>query len=693
MMNRDMKPSVFSIREIAPVSGFAFAYFVAHQIAFFFPDSEKVIMAVWPAGGIGLAAFLLSPYRRWPVLVLAFYIAGVTADVVLARRPFFTGMGYMTGNMVESLGCAVLILKISRKNVRFDRIQEVLALILGTIFVNAVSACIGAGTGVLSGSSSFGYAWLSWYVSDGLGVLIITPVIVTWAKLREGIPNLQSFRPFESAGFILFWCVVAWFSLDPSHSLFPVAPYPYMLIALLAWPAFRLGQHIVSTAVVLLAVFAIANLLLHPSVSSLGGKDVTEQLLLTQLFLGFAATTGYLLAATHAEAQAAEREVRARNERFLKFASLVPGMLYQFRLGPDETFSVPFSTDIIWDLFGCSPEAVKEDFSPIAGVILPEDLPKVVDSIRASENDLSLWQCEYRVKLPGKSEKWLWGKSIPEKQPDGSIVWYGFNADITDRKLAEQQREQLLRALQAKTDELESIIYVSSHDFRSPLVNIQGFSRELGESCRQVRKLLSDNAVASPDHHQLEALLEQDIPSAIEYICTSVSKLDALQMGLLKICRIGRESLDIRKVVMDDLIDRTVKTVRFQLDNAAAQVTVEPLPDCLADAGQLTQVFTNLIDNAIKYRSPQRTLAIRIYGRVEGTCCVYAVADNGIGIAPEYYQKVFEMFQQLNPVNGPGGEGLGLAIVKRILGRMEGQVRLESALGVGSVFTVLLPKA
>jgi signal transduction histidine kinase/integral membrane sensor domain MASE1 len=692
-MNRDTKPSVFSFREIAIVCGYAFAYFMAHQIAFFFPDSEKVIMAVWPAGGIGLAALLLSPRRRWPALVLAFYVAGVTADVVLAHRPFFAGMGYMTGNMVESLGCAGLILKMSRKSVRFDRIQEVLALILGTIFVNAVSACIGAGTGVLSGGTSFGHAWLSWYVSDGLGVLIITPMIVTWAKLREEIPNLRSFRPFESAGFILFWCVVAWFSLDPTHGLFPVAPYPYMLIALLAWPAFRLGQPIVSTAVVLLAIFAIANLLLHPSISSLGGTDITEKLLLIQLFLGFAAATGFLLAATYAEAQAAEREVRARNERFLKFASLVPGMLYQFRLGPDGTFSMPFSTDIIWDMFGCSPEAVRNDFSPVAGVILPEELPKVVDSIRASANDLSLWQCEYQVKLPGKSEKWLWGKSIPEKQPDGGIVWYGFNADITDRKLAEQQREQLLRALQTKTEELESIIYVSSHDFRSPLVNIQGFSRELGESCRQVRKLLSDNAAASSDHHQLVELLDQDIPSALEYISTSVSKLDALQMGLLKICRIGRESLDIRKVAMNDLIDQVLKTIRFQLDNAAAQMTVEPLPDCLADAGQLTQVFTNLIDNAIKYRSPERTLAIRIYGRVEGSCCVYAVADNGIGIASEHQQKVFEMFQQLNPLDGPGGEGLGLAIVKRILSRMDGEIRLESAPGVGSVFTVLLPKA
>jgi len=265
--------------------------------------------------------------------------------------------------------------------------------------------------------------------------------------------------------------------------------------------------------------------------------------------------------------------------------------------------------------------------------------------------------------------------------------------EVSDRIRAEQQREQLLKALQAKTEELESIIYVSSHDLRSPLVNIQGFSGELGESCRQIRELLSGDAVPESDHQQLEELLGRDIPSALEYITTSVSKLDALQKGLLKICRIGRESLEIVPVAMNELIDGVIKSTRYQLDNCRAQVIVEPLPICLADAGQLTQVFTNLIDNAIKYRSPDRSLVIRIHGRAEGAHAVYTVADNGVGIAPEHQPKVFEMFHQLDPLNGPGGEGLGLTIVKRILGRMDGQVRLESAFGVGSAFFVLLPKA
>lgn len=259
-MNIHSKPFIYSLGEMAQVCGFGIAYFLAHQIAFFFPDSEAVIMAVWPAGGIGLAALLLSPYRRWPVLVLAFYIAGVSADVILAHRPFFASVGYMTGNMVESLGCALLIIKMNGKKVCFTRINEVVALILGALFVNAVSSCIGAGTAVLSKGASFGNACWSWYVADGLGLFIITPVIVTWAKIRERIPGLvKSFRPMECAGFILFWCTAVWLTFDYALNSVPVAPHPYMLIALLAWPAFRLRQHIVSVAFVLLAVMVIVQ--------------------------------------------------------------------------------------------------------------------------------------------------------------------------------------------------------------------------------------------------------------------------------------------------------------------------------------------------------------------------------------------------------------------------------------------------
>jgi PAS domain S-box-containing protein len=134
----------------------------------------------------------------------------------------------------------------------------------------------------------------------------------------------------------------------------------------------------------------------------------------------------------------AEEALRKRDIQLKKLTSLVPGMLYQFTKRPDGTYCVPFTTEAIKDIFGCSPQDVREDFSPIARIILPDDFDKVVDSIEYSAKHLTIWTCEYRVQNPGQSIRWILGNSTPEKLADGSITWYGFNTDITKRKRVEE---------------------------------------------------------------------------------------------------------------------------------------------------------------------------------------------------------------------------------------------------------------
>lgn len=125
-----------------------------------------------------------------------------------------------------------------------------------------------------------------------------------------------------------------------------------------------------------------------------------------------------------------------------KLLSHVPGMVYQFKRSAEGTFTIPFTTDQIKDIFGCSPEEVATDFSPVSKVILPEDLPKVIASVEESAKNMTTWKFEYRVQLPGQPIKWLLGNSTPEKLDDGSIVWSGFNTDITEQKNIEQQLKQ-----------------------------------------------------------------------------------------------------------------------------------------------------------------------------------------------------------------------------------------------------------
>jgi PAS domain S-box-containing protein len=153
---------------------------------------------------------------------------------------------------------------------------------------------------------------------------------------------------------------------------------------------------------------------------------------------------------------------------------------------------VPFTTEAIKDIFGCSPQDVREDFSPIARIILPEDFDKVVGSIEYSAKHLTIWTCEYRVQIPGQSIRWISGNSTPEKLADGSITWYGFNTDITDRKQAEEalrESEEKYRAIIENMEDGYHEVDIKGNFtfFNESMRKIMGYEREelLGMNNRQ----------------------------------------------------------------------------------------------------------------------------------------------------------------------------------------------------------------
>lgn len=261
--------------------------------------------------------------------------------------------------------------------------------------------------------------------------------------------------------------------------------------------------------------------------------------------------------------------------------------------------------------------------------------------------------------------------------------------DITERKRVERERERLLNALEQKTKELEQIVYVTSHDLRSPLVNIQGFTKELEQSCKQVHDILCSKAIA-PEVKKLTSTLGEDIPSALQYILASSAKMDSLLYGLLQISRLGRGTLEIKKLDIKKLMSEVVSSFEFQIKEAGATVKIEELPPCMGDETQINQVFSNLIDNALKFLAPERSGVIRISGQKVKEQVVYCVEDNGIGIAEKDKNAIFEVFRKLNP-DDKRGEGLGLTIVRKILDRHGGKVWVESEPGKGSRFFVSLP--
>jgi signal transduction histidine kinase len=261
---------------------------------------------------------------------------------------------------------------------------------------------------------------------------------------------------------------------------------------------------------------------------------------------------------------------------------------------------------------------------------------------------------------------------------------------VANLKSKIEETNQKSAELKAKNDELEQVFYVASHDLRSPLVNIDGYGKELAFSVSDLRKALSGLPLPPESLRAVTSLLDEDIPESLRFIQTSTSKMDALLTGLLRLSRLGRAALNMERLDMNALLSRIVDSTEFKIKEAGVTLDLGELPACVGDEVQVEQVFSNLLDNALKYLSPDRPGVIRITGEVSDEHCVYCVEDNGIGIDPAHQGMIFEIFHRLDPARGTG-EGLGLTIVKRVLSRLGGRVWVSSEAGVGSRFFVALP--
>jgi signal transduction histidine kinase len=252
--------------------------------------------------------------------------------------------------------------------------------------------------------------------------------------------------------------------------------------------------------------------------------------------------------------------------------------------------------------------------------------------------------------------------------PDGRYQ-YIFQ-DISQRKKAEAEREALILALESKNAELEQFTYTVSHDLKSPLVTISGF---LG--------YLEKDAMAGDMPR-----VRKDITRIIE----STDKMQRLLRELLELSRIGRMKNPSELISFNAVVDEALKLIDGQLQAARPVINVMPdMPPVYGDHLRLVEVVQNLVDNAIKFSSHKEDAHIKIGMRVDNNERVFYVSDNGIGIAPAYHERVFGLFNKLDPAIE--GTGIGLTLVKRIIEIHDGRIWIESqGNGTGTTFCFTL---
>ncbi|MBN2473242.1 MAG: PAS domain S-box protein [Pirellulales bacterium] len=243
--------------------------------------------------------------------------------------------------------------------------------------------------------------------------------------------------------------------------------------------------------------------------------------------------------------------------------------------------------------------------------------------------------------------------------------------DITGMKQAERLREELIANLEAQNAELERFTYTVSHDLKSPLITLKGYLGLLEED-------LQENDV-------------QAIDDDLSRMSNAADKMARLLDELLELSRIGRLVNPPEDVSLADLAHEAVELVGGQIAKAGARVEIAPeLPVVCGDRARLSEVLQNLVDNAAKYMGDQAEPRITIGARLEDGQTVCFVRDNGLGVDPCYQEKIFGLFDQLDP--SAGGSGVGLALVKRIVEVHGGRIWVESAgAGQGSTFCFTLP--
>lgn len=253
---------------------------------------------------------------------------------------------------------------------------------------------------------------------------------------------------------------------------------------------------------------------------------------------------------------------------------------------------------------------------------------------------------------------------------NGRELVMGIDRDITERRRLEKEAADRAEDLARSNQELEQFAYVASHDLQEPLRIVAGYAQLLTKRYR--------------------GTLGQDADEFIEYMVDGVRRMQELIDALLQYSRVGRKGREMAPVDLDVAFDDAMANLRAAIEESQARVTRDDLPDVVADRLQLAQLFQNLIGNALKFKGEEPP-AVHVGAERHNGEWILEVRDNGIGIEPQYVDRIFDIFERLHSRERYDGTGIGLSICKKIVERHGGRIWVESDAGHGSAFRFTIP--
>ncbi|MEI7528478.1 MAG: response regulator [Elusimicrobiota bacterium] len=387
----------------------------------------------------------------------------------------------------------------------------------------------------------------------------------------------------------------------------------------------------------------------------------------------------------------ATEALRRSETRFRMLSESLPGFVYTRLAGP--VCALTFANKAAGTITGYTAQELLADNGLYERAVLPDFRGAVEAAMRAALAGGQPYQLRYRLRRKDAREIWVeeFGTGICDE--NGRVNGLaGIILDIDEETQAQEQKQRLMDQLQEKKQEMENFLYITTHDLRSPLINIQGFSHNLLKDFTELRETLKAAALPKSVRGPVDAITAKRIPSALNFISESAQKMDHFIGALLKVSRLGRVEMRPQVLDVNAVLRGVLDVLRYQLEETGAAVKAGDLPPCRADADALNHILSNLLANAVKYRDKSRRLEITVRGEKNGPAtALYAISDNGIGIGKLDLPDIWRIFSGSRNAGAEKGEGIGLAMSRMMTKKNGGRIWAESKEGEGSVFYIELP--
>jgi len=662
----------------------AIVYFAAAELGLSLASLHTNVTAVWPPTGIAIASLLIFGYRVWPGVFIGALAANFLTDIPVAST-----LGIATGNTLEAVTAYLLLRRTPRWGRSLDSVSNVMVFVVyAAVLAPSVSATIGSLSLCLGDKaewSRFSSLWLTWWMGDGFGALIVSPLVLSWSSSRKLNPRDL---PEIAALFVLLLIVVlvvfaGWF--PGSVKTYPLA---YLCLPCLLWAALRFDQRIVTSAIVLMAGVALWGKR-HGYGPFVQASPNVSLLLLTS-FVGTTSLMTLIVAAVTAERRKAEAdksklgsELEHHRRRVEDIVAHVPGVVWEAWGKPDAANQrIDFVSNHVEQMLGYSEQEWLSTPNFWLTVVHPDDKERAAVEAAAIFASGEGGSSRFRWVHKDGHEVWVEAQSIVVCDESGPAGMRGVTLDITGAVRAEIERADLLQReshARQQAEEAsrlkEEFLATVSHELRTPLNAVVGWSRLLHSG-----QLDKEGAV-----HAIE-VIERNA-AAQRQIIEDLLDVSRIVTGKL---RISTQPVDLL-LVIHAAIDAVQPAAEAKEIKIATHIEA---PDSIvrADVERLQQVLWNLLANAVKF-TPHGGM-IDVHLQQQESLAEIRIEDSGPGVPVEFLPRIFERFSQADgsSTRKHGGLGLGLAIVRHLVELHGGTVSAANGgQRGGAVLTVRLP--